>query len=665
MAYPAYKDVVQLVSEIPMRHRSLLIKLSQAQAMPSTFPGTLQTLLDELPEVLITYGGRKTYMPLRSTLEQLDFDLADPLTSAIILDIARGVSVSADEVIEIREDSWGKELALIGGSHIEHGVNWEPFFGDESEVWNSIHPNIPVNPTMARTINRDFRRFREKIRDSTFFSRYSHKNMPQETRREYEVYTGESLQEIPIFGQDDWIRLYHRTGHQLGGATEMRQRWYTSGAKPRTYFAMGGEAFASARFLQGFFSQLVDFFPCTNHQLRLRTGRLVLPSSDGTLHWRIYDLSSFTSNCSVQRSFCYRLAEFFSGVEVTFYDERFGPVLVDLGDALYEYVQVCVERPSLSLERYSSDLVDVPFVHEVASLLGIFGNLMTCTSAHFLITSPFVDSYSELNCAGDDEIIPEDPLDTYTLDQGIQLVGVYERTKSFRGNEECVIQLKRPFLETLPNPTLLDNIIPPTVATAILLLSDKYPDRRYRKFSSDDMGLTDSISVVGKDLMRFLTSAWRQKYPQVEKLAAVYYGFCNLVKELTGYYPTYCLRSSSSPSGKPYWPVPPFGYEFLGIYSPMETLVALDAPKTSVVPVRRVITYPDESSYEGSVFQANQDQRYKLLETLGYLEKIEVESPVPQVILLQFWCSYYTRSVFDDPIVYEYTVLADIPVQFT
>jgi hypothetical protein len=635
--------------------------------LPSSFPGTLQQLLDDLPPILITYGARKTYMHLRDALEQIEIDLSDPLTSAIILDISRGVTAFADEVLEIKEDSWGKELALVGGVHIEHGVNWEPFFGEESvECWNSIHPNIPVNPTMARTINRDFRKLREKIRGKTYFSRYTHKNMPRETRREYEIYTGECLDGVPIFGQDDWIRLYHRSGHQLGGATEMRQRWYTSGVKPRTYFAMGGEAYASSRFLQGFFSDLVDFFPSTNHQLRLRTGRLVLPSvPDKELHWRVYDLSSFTSNCSVQRSFCYRLAEYFRGVEVILYDERFGPLPVDLGEVLYEYVQVCVERPSLSLERYSSDLVDVPFVHEVASLLGIFGNLMTCTSAHFLITSPFVDSYSELNCAGDDELLPEDPLDSYTLDRGISIVGVYERTKSFRGNEECVIQLKRPFLETIPNPTLLDNIIPPTVATAILLLaSDKYPDDRFRKFASDNQGWVDAVSVVGKDLMRFLVSAWRQKYTRVEKVSSVYYGFCNLIRELTGYYPTFCLRSSSSPKNKPYWPVCPYDYEFLGMYDPMETLVALDAPKTQTVASRRVITYPDESPYEGSVFEANQDKRYKLLETLGYLAKVEVEDPVPQVNLLQFWCSYYTRSTFSDPVVYEYTVLADIPVQF-
>jgi hypothetical protein len=168
-----------------------------------------------------------------------------------------------------------------------------------------------------------------------------------------------------------------------------------------------------------------------------------------------------------------------------------------------------------------------------------------------------------LNCAGDDEIIPEESTDTYSLDQGIQLVGVYERTKSFRGNEEGAIQLKRPFLETLPNPTLLDNLIPPTVATALLLLDKKYKDDRFRRFDDGDATWRDDISVVGKDLMRFLGSVWRMKYPDVGKVQSVYRGFCNLVRDLTGYYPKPSLRSIRT--DPPYWPVPPFDYEFLGM----------------------------------------------------------------------------------------------------
>jgi len=662
MAYPNYKDVVLLVSELPIRHRSLLIKLCQAQVLPSEFPSTLQSLLDDLPPVLMRSGSHKAYTTLREALQELDSDLQDPLTSAIILDIARGVTAAADEVYEIKQESWAKEVALSGGTHVDHGVNWDVFFGTEGNCREQLHANIPANPTMARTIRRDFHRFRERIRGTTLFSRYTHKNMPYSTRREYELMTGESLEQIPIFGQDDWVRYYHRTGHQLGGATEMRQRWYTSGAKPRTYFAMGGEAYGASRFLQGFFSDLVDSFPPTNHKLRLRTGRLTMPHSDEEIHWRIYDLSSFTSNCSVQRSFCYRLASFFSGVEVTCYDERYGPMAVDMGDLLQDYVSVCVERPSLSLERFDPDLVDFEFCHMVASMLGIFGNLMTCTSSHFLITSPFVSSYSEVNCAGDDEIIPEESTNTYALDQGIQIVGVYERTKSFRGNEEGAIQLKRPFLETLPNPTLLENIIPPTVATVLLLLDKNYRDLRFRKFPSDDMTWKDNISVVGKDLMRFLMSAWRMKYADVEKLHGVYRGFCKLVRELTGYYPVPALRTSRD--SKPYWPIDPFDYEFCAMYSPMDVLVTFDAPKQTEVPVLRLITYWDEGIFADDSWECNQNPRLKLLETLGYIEKEEVMEPVPVVNQLHFWCDYYSRSSVVPPTLYKYTVISDIPYQF-
>jgi hypothetical protein len=91
-------------------------------------------------------------------------------------------------------------------------------------------------------------------------------------------------------------------------------------------------------------------------------------------------------------------------------DERIGPVEEDLGDLVLDYAIHCVEKPPLSIERYDPSFEDITFYHEVASMLGIFGNLMTCTFAHGVVvgmSSPDVDSNQVYNCAGDDGLIPE------------------------------------------------------------------------------------------------------------------------------------------------------------------------------------------------------------------------------------------------------------------
>jgi hypothetical protein len=566
------------------------------------------------------------------------------------------------EIDEMKRKSWDREISLANGVFREDSVNWDVIFGERSDRTKPLHPMLPSNPTMANTIFRHYSALRDRLRGSIMYPRYSHKNMSRSTRRDYERVTGHMLNDVPIFGQDDWIRFYHSTGYMLIGDVEMRQRWYTAGVKPRTYFAMGGSTFQYSRFLQDFFSQLVDVIPSTNHKTRLRPGRLVLPVKDDLeVHWRIYDLSSFTSNCCVQRSFCYALAEFFLGVDVIVLDERSGYLHMDLGEMLFDYTEHCVVQPSLSLERYDDQYTSFHFHHWVASMLGIFGNLMSCTAAHFLITSPLVSSFDEINCAGDDEIIPEHLENEYEVDQAVRIVGMYERTKSFRGDEEGAIHLKRPFVETTPQPSLLLNLIPPNVATCILVLTE-FEDPRFKRYGAA-LSVDDAISVVGKDLMRFLESAYRLKYDDTWRLHEVLVGFSNLVRKHTGYVPRPCLRSG--PRDLPYWPIDPINYEFNGPYSPMEVLVSWNAPVDTMVPRRETVA-SDEMLYRipETEFEANSSPRLKLLETLGYVEKEEVMVEIPRHNRLEFWMDHYKQSYQSRPVVYRYSILKEIPRVF-
>jgi hypothetical protein len=673
MAYPYYESFADTMRYLPLSSRSVLIKCCQAQCFPSSANSVLSNLIDKEPPVIITYSRNipsGTYT-LRSILQILDFDPNDPLESAICLDIIRFSEVEPVEVELAKEKGWWKEIDLAMGHFREENINWEVIFGEERSRYRyqSLHPDLPPNFNMANDIYNSLCRFRAQLVDSTIYSRASHKNMSWQTRREFESTTRSSLDGEGIFGQDDYLRFYHQSGILLEGATEMRQKWYHSGAKPRTYFAMGGSAYQHSRFVQDIFSKLVDSFPSFNHKTRLRPGRLSVPVEidDEDVHWRIYDLSSFTSNCCVQRSFVLRLAHFLSGTSAFIVDERIGPVEVDIGDLMMEYYTFCVEEPSLSLERYDPDLRNVVFFHEVASMLGIFGNLMTCTFAHGTIvgmSTPDVHSSDSYNCAGDDGLVPERPSTSFFIDRGVRLVGSYEREKSFRGDEEAPICLKRPFVETFPQPALEINIIPPTLATCVALLNDSFSDPRYNSFTDETLTWIDKVNIIAKDLLRFLRSAFKQGYPDWVRLEGIINGFRRLVRKYVGWNPTPGVHIAGV---RPLWPVGPDMYEFDSLH-PVKAILLYFAPPIVRVEKREVMV--DVSlQYEraGDEFRGNSTKRLKLLEMLGYVEKEEVFEDITDVDRLAFLEDLLLDdSSYDncDPVVYHYTIVREIPYHF-
>lgn len=657
--YPQHKYLIRFVEGLTLSTRSLLIKLCQAQSVPSDDCSSLAQLLDqEQPVFVQTNTNAYDTMSLRDALGNHNFNPYDPLDSAILLDICRGVSTSAIEVGLIKEKSWSTEVNLVQGTFRNEPLHWDSIFSTDPRIRaEPLHPELPSNPSIANSLHHILINFRRRMAGRTLYSRFGKKNMSYSTRREFEQTMGQDLLNVPIYSQEDWLRLYHETGIQLEGSVEMRQRWYTSGAKPRTYFAMGGLTYRHSRFLQDFFTELVDSLPSTHHKTRLRPGRLSTPTEedDESIYWRIYDLSSFTSNCCIQRSFVKSLAEFFSGVEVSVVDEFVGPTLVDLGDLLSDYYVHCVEEPLVSLERYDQSFEN-PFEHEVASMLGIFGNLMSCTFAHASIMLPLTDSFDRYNCAGDDGLIPERYSTMAAIDQGIRIVGSYAREKSFIGSEEGAIHLKRPFVDG-QKPDLLGNIIPPSVATVLLVLSD-FDDPRFRSFADySSMPLRDRISIIGKDLLRFLRSAYRLKYPDVVALSKVLRGFKSLVRQICGWN----VEANLGNSRLPIWPVDPLEYEFLdNPYDPLSVLIFISNP----LPVDQKFEYLEETgelfSEEGDVFEANPDKRLKLLAVLGYLDVEDVMQTV--VDPYDYWCRklFVPRNLMIPP-VRRYTVKKDIP----
>jgi len=482
------------------------------------------------------------------------------------------------------------------------------------------------------------------------------------TRREYERATKISLDGAPIWGQDDWIRHYHETGEKIEGSIEMRQKWYPSNAKPRTYFAQGGTAYIYSRFLQDFFTELVNIFPTTNHITRLQPYRLRL-QPDG--HYLIYDLSSFTSNMQAQRNFCRELAEFMKGTEVEIFDEYYGRVPVDIGELLEEYNENCVDFPVLNQDRVPIFLRDEfsEYEHECASMLGIYGNLMTCTVAHFLIISGSLeDVWRDDNTAGDDGMILYFLFTYFSILMAISLVGTFAMDKTFHSNEEGAIALKRPVMEvrdplTGASVSTKDNIIPPNLLVSWTYLVGYDIDPRFRLIYGDPDSLADRISIVGKDLMRFLVSAYSVNYSNL-LVTDVFEGFTRLVRQVTGISPV----TGGSIGGITYtWPVDVRTYSFLD-HDPLYLFAFMTFRTSMVFPRRSYETFDDRDLREvGDMVECNSEPWLKLMMTLGYIERTEMQELVTgPLVLTRLYTELANPSLLQSQL-YQYVVVKDIP----
>lgn len=664
LAYPRYRSAIRTIATLPLSARTLLIKACQAQSWPAPDSfSTLRNMINKHPDVLV-YEPLPQYLPFGEFAPHFNLTFRDPLESAIILDICRGTPLpSFQDVYEAQSLSWAKEIKLVYGTKREARVNWDVFFVEGCQEL-PIADGVPPNPSMARRIHHQLKRFRDSTRGRRFYPRATHRNMSRSTRRDYEGATGQSLDGIPIFGQDNWAKHYHDTGVQVEGACEMRQKWYHSGAKPRTYFAMGGKAYKSCRFLQDFFTDLVDFFLPTNHKTRLQPDRLFLSSrfDKEEPHFRIYDLSNFTSNMSEQSRCLSSLEKFFQGVDVEIVDERYGPLAVDLGQLLSDYVEDCVDRPEVSLERYPGFSISEGELHDciphmVASLLGIFGNLMSCTFAHYLMVSPVVKDEGEVNVAGDDGILPEDAANPEPVHRVIDLVGSCAMEKTFRGDEESAIALKRPIWEDLPHLRTTYNIIPPSLVRCVQTLDSNFSDPRYPPVF-EQRSFNEGLDVVGKDLLRFLRSAYLRRYSDVIRLSEVLEGFEKLVKKIRGKRPQSGTRGTQGYT----WPIHPFVYEFLET-PPLTVLLVNNAPRWLWAPkLEKRPVYQDTDLYSGLSFESNSSPKLKMLELFGYVEKEEVKELLEGHYVLNF-LGMLAAPVYI-PTVYTFSVVKDVPEAF-
>lgn len=608
-------------------------------------PSTLLSLVEELQPVCFSgdIRGALDFFQVHFT----DF-VSSPLRSAILLDMCRGHPLPLEDIKSARVKGWVKEIEKCEGSRRPERCNWRVCF-DPQYAGEEFLPDIPPNRPMNLYIYFQLRRWRDSIAGGTLFPRYTHKAMSRETRRAYERSNG-TLEGTPIFGQDNWCYHYYKTGEKIGGAMEMRQRWYTSSAKPRTYYAQGGDVYQVARHLQEPFSLLHDALISTHRVFRLLPSRLRVGPNQ---RYRVYDLSSFTSNFHEQHSFVEELAKFCLGYPVLVADEVEGFIEKDLGEMIMEYNSVCNQYPEVSYERWMSE--EWVGIHGIASMLGIFGNLMTCTVAHGIAILQLYADEGSSNVAGDDGLADENDDNTFQLDEIIQSLGEYERTKTFLSNEPGAICLKRPIRHASGRLDLGLAIIPPTSAL-VKYLATGMKDPRYSFINAEDWDSNKRKSVVGKDLMRFIRSAWRaREILTLDDLFIVY----KIYKDISR------IMSADGPRSVPYfWPAVPYEAMMLEDQDPLYVTLISTSGRALVMDVHEEVDRdaPIGAMDVGESCLCNMTPHLRWLKMLGI---VSVE-PVQRLVLgpdtFGELCKLYDSDSDLPPPLYSCTILEPVPL---
>jgi len=203
----------------------------------------------------------------------------------------------------------------------------------------------------------------------------------------------------PIRTLRDVERVFYKTGVELYGGTVMKTVWRGNDLKPRVYYSRGPSLHRASVYIQTIFNAFVDSLEDTHRHLRHNTSSLK-PERDEIL--AIYDYSSFTSLLSEITRFTSILADEFMETFVTIIDPHHGPIEESLGYLLHEYNETCNRNPVFDASEVLQ-VEEAVFRHN-CGMLGVPGNISSCTLLHGIHLSILVHSVMKNKVVGDDAI---------------------------------------------------------------------------------------------------------------------------------------------------------------------------------------------------------------------------------------------------------------------
>lgn len=533
-------------------------------------------------------------------------------------------------------------------SPLPHAINFNPFFGNYRE---SIHPSVSPNPRQAAMVHQLIDQWILALEKKEYI-------LPHMTTKLCSKATQHAVAErYPEYltfeeegaTQPDLEFLYMTYDDKFEGSPcEVKQRWYTSGVVPRTYYAAGAHAYHRSKYVRNALNLLCDFLPPTERYSRVNPHRIVLSSP--TSHAVIYDLTSFTSNMHEQRHFLSHLAMYARGRKVRILDSVEGILEVDLGDLLDEYNELNTEPTYSSSKLLGPDLV---LTHHTAGFLGVYGNLASCTFLHGAVVSQLVSTCSQLGVAGDDGLVESE--DDFTTFFVIRLLGLMEESKCYSTDEiGSQVYLKRPTRQVL-NRIFSDSF-------ALYSMLEHLADEDDRRFFPKPRSRNERRGSLSSSIVAYLRSLTRVLLTNEEKEKV--YAFLTSVYDhaslpIEGHIPQ--LHTDHHPGlGRVSFAVPTLSMDSIG-REPLEFTIKSLYSGVAVLPERTTEEIKLDSGvlYAGSVFQATSSALLSYYRKLGFVEMEQADVVVIGEdglnALLRMYSPMRTLSV------YTVTVLKDVP----
>lgn len=314
-------DMIQVLPRLSHKRRKCLLTVTRAR----TFPVAGTSLYSQTWEYL---SPLFTDPNLR---QQMLTILSSPMLSGYFLSALMSAPYTPEEVHVIKHTLLWKEVTVMESMSRTPTVNWHNLY----TYGDPIHTDFRPSPKLNRLVQRALYRWSLKCEKKILYPYCSNnKGTSSSTRDSFERTFGVIEEDCEVTS-GMLEHYYSRTGIKVEGICELKQRWYPTQASPRTYFAQGGLAYHSSKFVRDAFNWVCDELWSTNRYNRVSISGLAVSKDEDVF---IYDLTSFTSLFHEHRAFLTFLAQAMEEVSVVVFDSWYGPLHYSLGKLIWEYL---------------------------------------------------------------------------------------------------------------------------------------------------------------------------------------------------------------------------------------------------------------------------------------------------------------------------------------
>jgi hypothetical protein len=565
-----------------------------------------------------------------------------PLIAGLLIHLVLMAPLSQYDIDTTLTESYIKEIAVMESSKRPHELDFSVYFGN---YHSQVHPSVAPNPGVARFVHKLIDRWIGSLQERVLLPRITSKTVSKNTAYtlrstllDYEP--NDPMGVTPI----DLERVYYLHGWKVPGSCEMRQKWYVSNLKPRTYYATGGDAYHTSKYLSRPFTELCDLLPATNRRLRVNPSRIHI--ADDALDIAYYDLSSFSSNLHEHDNFMGELATYCMGTTVELLDSVHGIMEHDLGALIRDYNATNLHYPAYTAPaRYGDPTVDR--YQGIAGFLGVFGNIATATFIHGIVMAMRHTRFDENNVAGDDGLDVTDSVeDTLAL---VRTLGTVSDEKTFRDHEGGCIHLKRPILR-YGGRLFHGNLVAwPSLEPVMTTIDARYPYLRSNSQKEKIDALAGSVTAFLRKLESLVLSD--ADVDLVDTFLSHVYNAYALPKE--GYVPQCTLQSH-------FGFIPTYERRFIGV-DPIWNTLCRHYTGTVEVRLRGCVQWDVGQLQEGT-FRCNSNGVLRHLVCLGVMEQNKLSVEAYGEDGLQRLLKEYMDP---DPPIYEYVCSSKIPAWIT